>query len=115
MEKEIGNKKLLPESQNGFRRGRGIMENIFILSHLIQREKRKKKENKVYAVFIDLKAAFDKVDRGLLWDTLEEKGVDKELIKRIKKIYEDTRQGSEQRMGYQERSVQEKVLGRGMF
>lgn len=54
------------------------MENIFILNHLIQREKIRKKYNKVNAVFIDLKAAFDKVARGLLWDTLKKIGINRE-------------------------------------
>lgn len=41
-------------------------------------------------IFIDLKAAFDKVARGLLWNTLKKIGINRELIWRIKKIYKDT-------------------------
>ncbi|KMQ86480.1 hypothetical protein RF55_14524 [Lasius niger] len=56
-----------------------------------EREKGKEKEkDKIYAVFVDLKAAFDNVDREILWSIMEEKGVDGSLIKRIKKIYEET-------------------------
>lgn len=67
MEKKTEDRNLLPESQCGFRKGRSNLENVFILSHLVQREK-KKEEDKVYAVFIDLKTAFDKVDRNFMED-----------------------------------------------
>lgn len=64
LEKEVEIKEMLPESQSGFRRGRSTMDNIFILNHLIQKKKKKgEKEEKIYMMFADLKAAFDKVDR----------------------------------------------------
>lgn len=62
LEKEIEVKGLLPESQAEFRRERETIENVFILNHIIQRE-RIKEDNKVYALFVDLKAAFDTVNR----------------------------------------------------
>lgn len=36
---EVERLKLLPESQGGFRRGRGTMDNVFVLDHLMQRTK----------------------------------------------------------------------------
>lgn len=74
LEEECERKEIIPESQGGFRRSRGTIDNIFVLSHLIQREK-KKKDRKVYAAFVDIKAAFDKVDRKRLWEIMKEKGV----------------------------------------
>lgn len=41
LEKEVKEKEILPESQAGFRKGRGTIDNIFIINHLIQREKEK--------------------------------------------------------------------------
>lgn len=52
---------------------------------MIQRERRKK-ERKVYAMFVDMKAAFDRVDRTILWRILEEKDIEESLIGRIKNI-----------------------------
>lgn len=37
LEKEVKRIKLLPESQCGFREGRGTIDNIFVMSHLIQK------------------------------------------------------------------------------
>lgn len=92
LEKEVEEHKLLPESQAGFRKKSSTIDNIYVLNHIVQREKEKEKgEEKIYALFIDLKAAFDKVNRSKLWEILEEKEVSNGLIWRLKKIYEDTK------------------------
>ncbi|XP_024884072.1 uncharacterized protein LOC112462473, partial [Temnothorax curvispinosus] len=89
LELEVERLGLLPESQAGFRRGRSTMDNVFILNHLVQREKKKEgKESKVYALFVDLKAAFDNVDRKQLWSTLKDNGVNLNILKRLEKVYE---------------------------
>lgn len=46
---------------------------------------------RIYGFFMDLKAAFDKVDRKELWKALEEGGTRNTLIERIKKIYKSTK------------------------
>ncbi|XP_071582471.1 uncharacterized protein [Temnothorax nylanderi] len=86
-------KGMIPDSQAGFRKGRSTMDNIFILNHIVQREKEKGMaigKDKIFAIFVDLRAAFDNVDRGILWKIMEEKGVDRSLINRIKEIYKET-------------------------
>lgn len=88
-DEEVERRELLPENQCGFRRGRGTMDNIFVLNHLVQGIK-KDKDFKFYALFVDLKAAFDNVDRRKLWDILEEKGINQKIISRLMDIYEDT-------------------------
>jgi len=91
METEVERKGLIPESQAGFRKGRSTLDNIFVLDHVMQREKRKGgEEGKVYLFFVDLKAAFDKVDRSRLWEELRRKGIKEELIRGVEKIYEET-------------------------
>lgn len=65
--------------------------NIFALNHIAQGEGRKEgKDAKVYALFVDLKAAFDNVERGILSNTLLREDIDKNLVLMIKKIYEET-------------------------
>lgn len=51
---------IILESQAGFQSGKGTMANMFAMTHIVQRE-RPKEEKKVYALFVDLKAAFRKV------------------------------------------------------
>lgn len=90
LEHVMEKKKILPESQAGFRKGRSTMDNIYILNHITQRKRNVSGNRKVYGLFIDLKVAFDRVNRKKLWKILEEKEVNKGIIWRLRKIYEDT-------------------------
>jgi len=93
IEEQAERKGCLPDTQFGFRKKKSTMDNIFILSHLVQRGKsteEMEKNKKVYAFFADLKAAFDNVDRGILWRTLREMDLDEGMIRRLELIYEKT-------------------------
>lgn len=57
------------ESQKYFRKERGAINNIFVLMHV----REKKKAGKVYAVFIDLKTAFDNVVRDQIMKGVRKK------------------------------------------
>jgi len=43
LEEEIGNKNIIPETQTGFRKGRSMMDNIFVL---IQKSKQTEERGK---------------------------------------------------------------------
>lgn len=81
---------MIPETQAGLRKKRGIIDNIYILQYIIRREVRKK-GGKMYGFFMDLMAAFDRVDRKRLWEAMKKRGVRRELTERIKEIYESTK------------------------
>lgn len=84
-------KGLIPESQAGFRKEKSTLDNIYVLNHITQRERGNKEgSQKVYTLFIDLKAVFDNVDREKLWKIMEEKDIDKNLIEKIKGLYKET-------------------------
>lgn len=87
--KEVERLKLLPETQAGFRKRRSCIDNIFALKITAEKTITKKK-GKLYVFFANLKAAFDKVNRKKLWKVLEERGINRKLINRIKDIYEET-------------------------
>ena len=57
--------QLLRESQCGFRRGRGCADQLFSLRMLM--EKAREYFHPIYACFIDLKKAYDSVNRDSLW------------------------------------------------
>jgi len=76
LEEETEREKLLPETQAGFRKGQPTLDNIFVLSHVTQRGRNMKgKERKIYTFFADLRAAFNNVDRDILWKVLKEKRI----------------------------------------
>ncbi|XP_023319410.1 uncharacterized protein LOC111694680 [Trichogramma pretiosum] len=83
--KELDEKKVLPEGQAGFRKGRSTMDNLFVMKYLVQ--KAKKDKEKIYATFIDLKKAFDTVNRKKLWECMSRLGISDYLIERIKQLY----------------------------
>jgi hypothetical protein len=45
----------------------------------------KKRGSKIYAFFVDLKAAFDNVERDLLWEYLRKKGINEHLVTKIER------------------------------
>ncbi|KAL6423125.1 hypothetical protein ACFW04_010551 [Cataglyphis niger] len=73
LSEEVQKKGLVPQNQTGFRKGLGTMDNIFVLNYLVNRQLSKKK-GKLVAVFIDLKAAFDSVNRRKLPEAMRERG-----------------------------------------
>jgi hypothetical protein len=87
--KEMNQRGVLPDGQAGFRKGRGTMDNVYILNHIIGNEI-KKRGSKICAFFVDLKAAFDNVERDLLWEYLRKKGINEQLVTKIEEIYEET-------------------------
>ena len=59
---------VMPESQSGFRRGRGTTDMIFV-ARLLQ-EKCREQHQSLFLAFIDLTKAFDTVNRDLLWTVM---------------------------------------------
>ncbi|XP_076291061.1 uncharacterized protein LOC143214209 [Lasioglossum baleicum] len=73
LREEVEGKGLLPESQTGFRKGIGCVDNIYVLNYLINRQV-KRKSKKMIIFFVDLKAAFDSVDREVLVRAMRARG-----------------------------------------
>ncbi|KAJ8980830.1 hypothetical protein NQ317_018410 [Molorchus minor] len=78
---------ILPEAQSGFRKTRGCIDNVFVLSCIIQLQLRLKKR-KVFVAFVDYKRAFDSINHTLLWQKLYDLGVSNRIILIIKNIYD---------------------------
>ena len=57
--------KVLPESQCGFRKGRGSIDMLFAARQLL--EKCREHDDALFVLFIDLKKAYDTVPRDALW------------------------------------------------
>ena len=86
LNKHIGNIGLIPESQCGFRPGRGTTDMVFALRQI--QEKCKQYSEDLYLLFIDLTKAFDTVDRPGLWAILEKVGCPKRFVGLIRSFHE---------------------------
>ena len=63
----------LPDVQAGFRKDRGIRDQIANIHWII--EKAREFQKKIYFCFIDYTKAFDCVDHNKLWKILQEIGI----------------------------------------
>ena len=81
----------LLDQQQGFRKGRGTSDGMHILKRIQQVSYRSKKQ--VFALFVDLSAAFDHVNRDWLFKSLYQRltaGQSKKLFKLLESIYSFT-------------------------
>ena len=76
------------EEQAGFRRNRGCNDQIFTLRQIL--ELRHEYHRPTVAIFLDIRAAFDSVDRIALWACLSQRGVPEKFINILKAIYATT-------------------------
>ena len=75
----------LPDVQAGFRKGRGIRDQIANI-HLIIEKAREFQKN-IYFCFIDYRKAFDYVAQNKLWKILQEMGKPDHLTYLLRNLY----------------------------
>jgi len=75
------------KGQAGFRNGRGTLDNAFVLNHLIEKYRAKKKP--LYAAFIDFRKAYDSIDRSRLWDCLRGMGINGRILDSLMEMYRE--------------------------
>ncbi len=78
---------MVSEDQGGFRKGRGSVNQIFGMKRLV--EGYLGKDKKLYATFMDLEKAYDRVDREAPWNVLRIYGVSGQLLKGILAFYRE--------------------------
>ncbi|CAD6242993.1 GSCOCG00009629001-RA-CDS, partial [Cotesia congregata] len=88
--KSVEEKEGFEENLAGFRKGRGCMDHVFTLKHWIDKII-KEKGGAAYVLFLDLRAAFDKLDRVELLKAMENIGLEEGLIEQVRRIYKETK------------------------
>ncbi len=78
--------KVLPESQSGFRKGRGCVDMIFVARQLV--EKTREHNESLLMLFVDLRKAYDCVPRQALWKVLDKCGVPPVMLIIIRSFHE---------------------------
>ena len=73
----------LPDVQAGFRKGRGIRDQIANICWIIEKAKELQKN----ICFIDYTKAFDSVDHNKLWKILQEMGIPDHLTRLLRNLY----------------------------
>lgn len=85
IKKDCEEKRIIPQNETGFRKGIGIIDNIYVINYLVNKQLEKGK--KAVALFVDVKAAFDSADRRILYKTMKERGIREGLIERVKELF----------------------------
>ena len=79
---------ILLDEQNGFRPDRSCLDHLFVICNIIST--RKLTKSPTFIAFVDLKKAFDSVDRDLLWHRLGHYGISGKFLDFIKCLYRST-------------------------
>ena len=77
----------LPDIQAGFRKGRGIRDQIANICWIM--EKAREFQKNIYFCFIDYAKAFDCVDHNKLWKILKDMGIPDHLTCLLRNLYAD--------------------------
>lgn len=85
LQTDLKNKEIMNEAQAGFTKSRSCPGQIFTLNTII--DLRKKKNQPTFCAYLDLAKAFDSVNRKLLFETMEMREVDKNIIRILKQMY----------------------------
>jgi hypothetical protein len=78
----------MPECCNGFRRGRGRHDSIYMLKECLR--KRKAKGLDSCCIFFDCAKAFDEISRECAWQSMEVMGVDSKMTRAAQATLKDT-------------------------
>ena len=77
---------MVGEEQGGFRSGRGCVDQVFVMKQMSEKMVDKKKC--LYAAYMDLEKAYDRIDREAMWGILSMYGISGQLMKAIQSLYE---------------------------
>jgi hypothetical protein len=77
----------LSDEQGGFRKGRGCVDQVFVLKEAL----RLRKGRKTFACFVDIRKAYDRTWRNGLWQKLWNLGVRGRMWRVIQNLYSNTR------------------------
>ena len=79
----------IDNSQFGFVPGRGTTDAIFVIRQL--QEKYLVANKRLYMAFVDLKKAFDRVPRKVIWWALRKLGVDGWIVRLVQRMYSNAK------------------------
>ena len=103
------NMRPLDVAQGGFRKGRSSLDLVFALDSILKEQIRKKQP--CFQAFLDIKGAYDSVNREILWKKCEQKDIRGPKLKLLKSMF-DHAEVAVRINGKQSRYVK---MGRGLL
>ena len=90
MDRFVEARELRAPTQCGFRKGHGTLDALFTLQHCIKRARWRRQ--RMYAVFVDFKKAFDTVRRDLMVARCKQLGVHGQFLASLLMLYDKVTQ-----------------------
>lgn len=90
LREEMEKKGVLPPNQTGFRREVGTIDNIYVLNYIINKQL-ERRGGRLAVLFVNLKEAFDTLDRKVLIKAMQKKKIKKELMVRVEEMVRETK------------------------
>ena len=87
MSKWLEENSELVDEQNGYRKDRNCIDQLYVLNSII--EKRIKSKQNTFVSFIDMRKAFDNVNHQCLWFKLQKCGIGGHMLKAIQSLYQN--------------------------
>ncbi|KAM7295530.1 uncharacterized protein ISCGN_025030 [Ixodes scapularis] len=81
-------KHVLGELQNGFRSGRQLEDNLYVLTQAIEIVQQEGRH--LWAAFLDIEKAYDSISHSRLWWELTQIGVPGSVLELLQELYRDT-------------------------
>ena len=78
----------MEDGQCGFRPGHSTTDQIFTLKQIFEKSWEYGKD--IYACFVDLEKAYDRIPREKLWSVLQDYGINGHLLMAVKSLYEQS-------------------------
>ena len=80
----------MSDLQLGFRPGRGTIDAIFIIRHILEKAKEHQVSLHIHFILFYFKASFDTIWRDSLWKMMIQIGIPQKYVAIIKNLYNDT-------------------------
>lgn len=90
LKEEVERKEVLHISQTEFKKGMGTIDSIYTLNYVANRQL-SRKGSKLVVLFVDLRTAFDSVDRKVLIEMMRKKEIREGLIRRVEEVLRETK------------------------
>lgn len=88
LEEVVEEKGLFPPNHIRYRKGMGVLDNVYV-NYLINRQLSRKRAS-LTTTFVDLKAAFNSIDKGALIEAMKRRGIRGRLITRVEELLRET-------------------------
>ena len=80
---------VLMEEQCGFRRGRGCVDQVFVVRQVCEKYLAKGKDS--FWAFMDLEKAYDRVDKDAMWQVMRISDIGGRVLRGIMTFYDEGR------------------------